>query len=365
MLRILKGYPFSHCQSVIAKRNQLRDKSASLLPPTEKEAPGSKDHIMASFLSIRPLASFTSQRPQSLGVLAAVVLMIAAMLSGCGQSTDTSKSSGTPAVVARPPDPNDPVVAKVNGTEIRQSDLKIAEEDLGQNSAALSPDAKRDYLVTYLADIILVAGAAEGKKIGDNVDFQRHLVHVRNKLLAEFMLQAEINAAVTDDAMRKVYEDATKGMSDEQEVRARHILIRVADVTDEKASKDAEAKIKAIIERLNKGEDFTKLASELTEDPSGKQNGGDLDYFTKDQMVPEFSTVAFQLEKGQISGPIKTQFGWHVLKVEDKRNRQPPEFDKVKDQVKTIVTRKAQGDFIAKLREGAKIERLDKPAEKK
>ena len=117
------------------------------------------------------------------------------MLSGCGQSTDTSKSSGSAPVVARAPDPNDPVVAKVNGTEIRQSDLKIAEEDLGQNSAALSPDAKRDYLITYLADIILVAGAADGKKIGDNADFQRHLVHVRNKLLAEFMLQSEINAA--------------------------------------------------------------------------------------------------------------------------------------------------------------------------
>ena len=103
----------------------------------------------------------------------------------------------------------------------------------------------------------------------------------------------------------------------------------------------------------------------LFRSPSGKQNGGDLDYFTKDQMVPEFSSVAFQLEKGQISAPIKTQFGWHVLKVEDKRNRQPPEFDKVKDQVKTIVMRKAQADFITKLREGAKIERLDKPAEKK
>jgi peptidyl-prolyl cis-trans isomerase C len=300
-----------------------------------------------------------------LGLLAAAALLIAPVLAGCGQSTDTSKSSGSTPVVSRAPDPNDSVIAKVNGTEIRQSDLTIAEEDLGQNSAALSPDAKRDYLITYLADIILVAKEAEGKKIGEGADFQLRLAHVRNKLLAEFMLQAEINAAATDAAMRKVYEDATKGLGDEQEVRARHILIRVADQTDEKASKEAEAKIKEIIEQLNKGEDFAKLANELTEDPSGKQNGGDLDYFTKDQMVPEFSTVAFQLEKGQISGPIKTQFGWHVLKVEDKRNRQPPEFDKVKDQVKTIVMRKAQADFISKLREGAKIERLDKPAEKK
>jgi peptidyl-prolyl cis-trans isomerase C len=162
--------------------------------------------------------------------------------------------------------------------------------------------------------------------------------------------------------MRKVYDDAVKGMGDEVEVRARHILIRVANPADEKANKEAENKIKALIDRINKGEDFVTLANEFTEDPSGKQNGGDLDYFTKDQMVPEFSTVAFQLEKGQISGPIKTQFGWHVLKVEDKRARKPPEFEKVKDQVQTMVMRKAQTDFITKLREEAKIERLDKPA---
>ena len=257
----------------------------------------------------------------------------------------------------------DPVVAKVNGIEIRQSDLAIAEEEAGQ-LPAMSPEAKQDYLVQISGDLILVAKAAEAKKFGDTASFKRKMEFNRRKLLMEGLLQSIGKDAVTDAAMRKVYEDATKGLGDEQEVRARHILIRVADQTDEKASKDAEAKIKAIIERLNKGEDFSKLANELTEDPSGKQNGGDLDYFTKDQMVPEFSSVAFQLEKGQISGPIKTQFGWHVLKVEDKRNRQPPEFDKVKEQVKTIVMRKAQADFITKLRESAKIERLDKPTEK-
>jgi peptidyl-prolyl cis-trans isomerase C len=299
-------------------------------------------------------------RPRSLGIAVAAALLIASLLAGCGKSDDASNSTA----VNRPTDPSDPVIAKVNGMEIRQSDLAIAEEDLGQNPPALSPDAKRDYLVQYLADIMLVAKAGDAKKLGDGADFQRRLAHMRNKLLAESMLQAEIKSAVTDAAMRKVYEDATKGMGDEQEVRARHILIRVVDPADEKASKEAEEKIKGIIERINKGEDFAKLASELTEDPSGKQNGGDLDYFTKEQMVPEFSTVAFQLDKGQISTPIKTQFGWHVLKVEDKRNRQPPDFDKVKDQVQTIVMRKAQADFIAKLREEAKIERLDKPAAK-
>ena len=312
-----------------------------------------------------PRAPLAWLRQFRFGLLAAAALLILPVLAGCGKGTDSSKSNDATTGVNRPADPNDTVVATVNGMEIRQSDLALAEEDIGQNPQSLSPEAKRDYLVTYLADIMLVAKAAEAKKLSENADFQRRLLHVRNKLLAESMLQAEIKSAVTDAAMRKVYDDATKGMGDEQEVRARHILIRVADASDEKASKDAEEKIKGIIGRINKGEDFAKLASELTEDPSGKQNGGDLDYFTKEQMVPEFSTVAFQLGKGEISSPIKTQFGWHVLKVEDKRNRQPPEFEKVKDQVQTIVMRKAQADFITKLREEAKIERLDKPADKK
>jgi peptidyl-prolyl cis-trans isomerase C len=175
----------------------------------------------------------------------------------------------------------------------------------------------------------------------------------------EELLQAEGKAALSEAAMRKVYDEAVKQMAPEQEVHARHILFRVADPNDEKAGKEAEAKVKAVIDRINKGEDFVKLANELTEDPSGKQNGGDLDYFGKEQMVPEFSEVAFKLDNGQISEPIKTQFGWHVLKVEDKRSKPIPEFDQVKPQIETFVVRKAQADLVTKLRAGAKIERLD------
>ena len=257
---------------------------------------------MTSPLFVRSLAAMASPLPRKLGLLAPR-LLVAPMLAGCGKGSDTAKKDSSP-VATRAPDPADPTIAKVNGIEIRQSDLAIAEEDLGQNPPALSPDSKRDYLITYLADIMLVAKAAEGKKIAESAEFQNRLTHLRNKLLAELMLQAETKAAVTDAAMRKVYDDATKGMSTEQEVRARHILIRVADQTDEKASKEAEDKLKAIIERIERGGVFAKLASELTEDPSGKQNGGDLDYFAKSRF--EFSTIAFQTDKGQISGPIKT-----------------------------------------------------------
>jgi len=262
--------------------------------------------------------------------------------------------------------PTDPVLARVNGIEIHQSDLVLAEDDVGQNlPKGGGEDAKRDYLISYLTDMILLAQAAEAKRVQDDDEFKRRAAFARNKALMESLLQGEGKLAVTDQALRKVYDEATKQMGEEEEVHARHILFRVANPTDEKASKEAETKVKAVAERLKKGEDFATLAKELTEDPAGKQDGGDLGYFTKEQMVPEFSAVAFKLDKGKVSEPIKTQFGWHVLKVEDKRKRQPPEFDKVKDQLESYVMRKAQVDLVTKLRSEAKIERLDKPAEKK
>jgi peptidyl-prolyl cis-trans isomerase C len=259
----------------------------------------------------------------------------------------------------------DPVIAKVNGVEIRQSDLAIAEEDIGREMPAKDEAGKRDYLINYLTDMLLVAKAAEAKKIPDSAEFKQRLAFVRNKALMETVLGQESKASITEPALRKIYEDAIKNMSGQQEVHARHILFRVNDPNDQAASKAAEEKVKNTIERIKKGEDFAKLAMTLTEDPSGKQNGGDLGYFTRDQMVPEFSEVAFNLEKGEISAPVKTPFGWHVLKVEDKRTREPPPFDKVRGEIEQFASRKAQVDLVTKLRADAKIERLDKPAEPK
>ena len=265
------------------------------------------------------------------------------------------------SVAAVPAFADDPVLAKVNGTEIHQSDLAVAEEEAGQ-LPPMSPDAKKDYLVQFMTDMILVSKAAQDKKLGDTPEFKAKLDFARKKLLMEAILKQAGKDAMTDAAMHQVYNDAVKTMSDEQEVHARHILIRAA-AGDEKANKEAEDKIKAIIVRLKKGEDFAKVASETTEDPSGKTTGGDLGYFTKEQMVPEFADVAFKLEKGQISEPVHTQFGWHVIKVEDKRKKPAPSFDEVKPQIETFVTRKAQADLVAKLRTEGKIERMDKPAD--
>src|SRR5471032_3395385 len=241
-----------------------------------------------------------------------------------------------------------PVLAKVNGAEIRQSDLALAEEELGPSLAQMDPATKKDNLLAFLIDMKIVAKAAEDKKIENDEDFKKRLAFTRNRLLMDSLLAAEGKAATTDEAMKKVYADASKQMTGEQEVHARHILVETED------------EAKAVKDELGKGADFAELAKKKSKDP-GASDGGDLGFFTKDQMVPEFSAVAFTLEPGKISDPVKSQFGWHVIKVEEKRNRKAPEFEQVKSQIETYVTRKAQADYVGKLREAAKIERMDKP----
>jgi len=242
----------------------------------------------------------------------------------------------------------DQIVARVNGTDIKASDVTIAEEDIGANLSQIPPESRLEYLTSYLTDMTLVAKAAEGRKLADGDEFKQRLAYYRGKILMDLLLQSEAKAAVSDSAMHQLYDEASKQMSGQQEVRARHILVK----TEEEA--------KAIIAELKGGADFAELAKKKSTDP-GASEGGDLGYFPKDEMVPEFADAAFKLDKGQISEPVHTRFGWHVIKVEDKRERQVPAFDQVKDQLATHLVRKAQAELITKLRADAKVERLEQP----
>jgi len=248
---------------------------------------------------------------------------------------------------------DDPVLAKVNGVDIHQSDVALAEEEAGGQLPQMTPEARRDYLVSFLSDMLMVAQAAEQQKVGDSAQFKRRLAFNRNRLLMDEMLQKAGKAAITDQALRDTYQEAVKQMGDEEEVRARHILVPTED------------EAKAIVADLKKGANFEELAKTKSKDPGAAAQGGDLGYFTKDQMVPEFSEAAFKLAKGQVSEPVKSQFGWHIIRLEDKRKKPAPDFEAVKPQLEAYVTRKAQADLVAKLRETAKIERLDKKDEPK
>src|SRR3977135_4443387 len=241
-----------------------------------------------------------------------------------------------------------PVLAKVNGAEIRQSDVALAEEELGPSLAQMDPATKKENVLSFLIDLKIVAKAAADKTVENSEELTPRMSFTRSRLLMDSLLATEGKAATTDDAMKKVYEEASKQITGEQEVHARHILVETED------------EAKAIAAELKKGADFAELAKKKSKDP-GASDAGDLRVFSDDQMVPEFSTVAFALEPGKISDPVKSQFGWHIIKVEEKRNRKAPEFEQVKAQIETYVTRKAQAEYVAKLRETAKAERMDKP----
>jgi peptidyl-prolyl cis-trans isomerase C len=239
----------------------------------------------------------------------------------------------------------DPVIARVDGAEIRQSDLALAEADIGGSLPPSAPEARREALLTYLIDIAILSKAAEAKNLTQAPGFERRASFARQKVLMESLLDQESKAATTDEAMKKLYDESVKSNKPETEVRARHILVETED------------KAKEILAKLKAGGDFAALAKTESKDP-GSADGGDLGYFTEDQMVPEFAAAAFKLEKGALSDPVKTQFGWHIIKSEDKRDKPVPAFDQVKDQIQTYLARRAQAELVAKAREGAKVERV-------
>jgi len=245
----------------------------------------------------------------------------------------------------------DPVLARVNGVEIKQSDVDLADADIGQSLPGVAGDQRREQLVSYLIDVAILAQAAAAKKLEAAPDYAPRLAYAKNKVLMEMLLNDVTKTAQTEAEMKKLYDESVAKMQPEEEVRARHILVKT------------EAEAKDVLAKVKGGADFEKLARELSVDPSAKTNGGDLEYFTKGQMVAEFSEAAFKLNKGQVSEPVKTQFGFHIIKVEDKRQKPVPTYEAVKDQVAAFVVRKAQAELVMKLRQEAKIENLVKKDE--
>ena len=244
----------------------------------------------------------------------------------------------------------DKIVARVNGLPITEREIGLATEDLGERLAQIPEARKRDEVINYLVDLKLGAKAAADAKVGDGPDFAARLAYNRDKVLLDAYLANEARKAATPEAARKLFDDTVKSLTPEEEVNARHILV------------EEEAQAKAVVERLKKGEDFAKVAGEISKDPGSGKEGGSLGWFSKDRMVPEFAEAAFKLTKGQLSEPVKSQFGWHVIRLEDRRTKPAPDFAAVKPQIDQYLERKAQQDIIVALRDNAKVERLDQPA---
>lgn len=281
-------------------------------------------------------------------VLSTLALVMAAALTAPLHAAEQPPAAASP-VAARPaPAPSpDTVLARVDGSPITQRDLDIATEDMGDRLPNMPEAQKREYLMSYLIDLKIGARAAADAKVGETPDFARRLAYTKDKLLLDDYLAVEAKKAATPEAAKTLYEETVKGLKPEEEVHARHILV------------PDEAQAKAISARIKGGEDFSKVAGEVSKDPGSAREGGDLGWFTKERMVPEFAEAAFKMQPGQVSDPVKSQFGWHVIKVEGRRTKPVPTYDELKDQIENYVARKAQQDMILKLRSQAKIERLD------
>jgi len=282
--------------------------------------------------------------------LAALALTVPA-LAGSAAAQTGAPASGPSATAAQPSDKSsDKPVARVDGATITEGDAAVAADDPALSLPGMSEAQKHDLLVGYLIDLKLGAKAAEAAKVGEGPEFARKLAYFRDKLLLDEYLEREVKKSVTPEAAKKLYDETVKAMKPEQEVRARHILVETED------------EAKKVAARVKGGEDFAKVVGEVSKDPGSKTDGGDLGFFTKDRMVQPFAEAAFKLEPGQISDPVKSQFGWHVIKLEEKRTKPVPSFDEMKEQVESYLARKTQQDMILALRQKAKIERFDQPA---
>jgi peptidyl-prolyl cis-trans isomerase C len=247
---------------------------------------------------------------------------------------------------AWPAQAEDKVIIVVNGHEIKTSEVEIAAEDISVQLGDLPAKLRYPFLVEYLVERHLLAQAAVKQGVADTEEYKQRLAFYQAKALRDAYFNSNIKPSITDEEVKAAYDKEAAKVKISERVRARHILVQT-----EKEAKD-------VLARLNKGEKFEDIAKQVSLDGS-KDYGGDLGYFSSEEMVPEFSKAAFALKAGEISQPIKTDYGWHVIKLEDRKQGGAQPFDQVKAGIKAVLMRKKVQDAVTELRKQAKIEIID------
>lgn len=238
----------------------------------------------------------------------------------------------------------DAVVATVNDVEITEEQVALATRQLAETLREVPEAGRRDYVVSYLVDLELLAQAADSAGLAEEEEFAQRMEYLRQRLITEVYLERVGEEAVTDEAMRELYDAVIAQAGPEIEIRASHILVE----TEEEA--------REVVAELGQDADFAELATERSQDPGSAQRGGDLGYFVGSQMVPQFAEAAEALEVGETSEPVESQYGWHVIRLEDRRERPAPEFEQLAGELRTVVMRRAQRDRVLELRDAADIE---------
>ena len=242
---------------------------------------------------------------------------------------------------------DDPVVATVNGTKILKSMLVTAQQLLPEQYQKIPLMQIYPALVDTVIDMKLSAADARKKRLHETEEFKVLMSRIEDQMLQRTVLQAEMDKALTEDALKRRYDALIADEKSSTEVHARHILVKTKEEAND------------IIEELQNGASFEVTAKEKSTGPSAT-NGGDLGFFGKGQMVPEFEKAAFSLRKGKFTDtPVKTQFGWHIIKLEDRRKSDPPSFESIKQKLQTEISQETGAEYVSGLRKKAKIERFD------
>lgn len=247
------------------------------------------------------------------------------------------------------------IVARVGDSTITEADIRQAETDFAQELAQVPAERRRGILIDVLVDMELLAQAAVEKGLDKTEDFARRLEFLRTRALRNTFVEKEIVASLTPEEVKAEYDAEIAKFEPQEEMRARHILVE----TKEEAEK--------IIKELEGGADFAAIAKERSKDPGSGANGGDLGFFGRGQMVPAFEEAALALQPGAVTKePVQSQFGWHVIKLEEKRMSAPPPLAEVEEQVRGALLRRKFEAVMGELRARIPVEIVgaaDKPAE--
>lgn len=241
----------------------------------------------------------------------------------------------------------DDVVAKVGDAVITEADIAFAAQDLGQELQRFPPAQWRQLLLDVMVDMELLALAAKKDGLDQDPEFKKQLEFLELRALRNAYLGQKINSMITDEDVKAAYDKEYADFEGTEEINARHILVK------------EKAEAEAIIKELDGGADFVELAKEKSTGPSGP-GGGDLGFFGKGQMVPAFEAAAFELEKGAYTKePVETQFGWHIIKLEDKRRQEKPALDAVEANLRQQLMRERYDARMTELKDEYQIEILD------
>ena len=241
--------------------------------------------------------------------------------------------------------PQDPVVARVNGAELHRSDVLAARQMLPAQVQQIPFEQVYPQLLDTLVTNMVTAQAGRKQKLADDPEVKKRVQWLQDQVIEEVYLGRYVRAAVTDDRIKARYDQFLKDQKPQDQVDAKHILVKTED------------EAKAVIADLKNGGDFAAIAKEKSNDPGTKATGGDLGWFTKDEMVPEFAEAAFKLQKGQYTEtPVKTQFGYHVILLVDRRTAPPPTLEEARPQLLALLQRELVEQKVKELRTAAKIE---------